>query len=126
MSTSGSKAFHTVLPPTAASTANVFQSAVTGNSAAATAIFTGLSSLAPEGKVYVYFEARTTDAYIRTNSSDSSPAVTSNLGILVKADQPGISLWLDPDTDVYVEHIAPSGAGVLKWYVASPEFTGSD
>lgn len=124
MSTSGSKAFHTVLPPTGTSTANRFQSATTGNSAAANALFTGLSDLAPEGKVYVYFEARTEDCYILLASSGSSPGVTADTGILVMADQPGIALWLDPDVHTYVEHIAPGGAGKLKWYVASPEFTG--
>lgn len=121
MSTNASKAFHQVLPPTA-SGQNAVQVSATSTSANSLPIFTGLGSDAPTGKCYVTFEAVTESCYIRVLAADdASPDVTNQTGMLVKADSPGVSYWLDVATQGYVEFKA-TGSGYLKWYVASPDY----
>lgn len=121
MSTNASKAFHQVLAPKATGQ-NAVQSSASSTSANSVPIFTGLGADAPTGKCYVTFEAVTEDCYIRILAEDdASPDVTSQTGMLVKADTPGVSFWLDTATEAYVEFKA-TGSGYLKWYVASPDY----
>lgn len=121
MSTSASKAFHQVLPPKATGPQAV-QGNATSTSANSVPIFTGLSTDAPAGSVYVTFEAVAEDCYIRILAADdASPDVTNHTGMLVKAGTPGVSLWLNSTTDTHVEFVA-TGTGYLKWYVASPDY----
>jgi hypothetical protein len=121
MSTAATKAFHQVLPPKASGKQQVI-SAVSGATAAEADLWT-MSPPPQGGKVYVMFEAVTTDCYIRINGASVTPSITTSNGILIKAGWPGVSFWLNQSTDKYVEFIA-TGAGVLKWYVASPEYDG--
>lgn len=123
MSTAASKAFHTVYPPRDTGK-QLVQSVATGAAAADVAIWTGLGVDAPTGKVYLMLEARTTDVFVKFKGTDDAADCTANNGMLIKADQPGVSFWVDFSIDKYIDFIAPAGAGVLKWYVASPEFDG--
>jgi len=123
MSTAASKAFHTVYPPRVSGKQTV-QSAVTSTSATVTALFTGLGADAPQSsKVYTYFEAVAQDVYFRLRNGTAAGGTTSSNGVIVKAGQPGVSFWVDSAVDTHIDHVA-LGAGVLKWYVASPPFDG--
>lgn len=121
MGTEAIRAFHQVLPPTNTGKQMV-QSVSTANSVDVDPLFTGLGANAPTGWVYVAFEAVTTDCYIRLRSDNVNTGISSTTGMLIKAGQPAVSFWVDSDTYLYVNHIAPGGAGSLKWYVASPDY----
>jgi hypothetical protein len=99
------------------------QNVATGAAAVATAVFTGLSTDAPSGHVMVTFYALSQDVYIRFRS-DNSADTTSTNGYPIPAGSE-VTYWLNPNVDVYVDHIAPGGVGALRWYVCSPEFGGS-
>lgn len=109
--------FFRILPP-ATSGPNQVQSVVTG-AAAGHALFTGLSSDAPKGFVYVCFEAVTNDCYVRFGSVTSSGTTTAN-GLIVKAGEPGRVFYLSPKAQAFVDVYAPGGAGKLNWQVCSP------
>ena len=119
--TAAVKAYHQILPPKG-SGQNAVQSVVTGAAAVRTSLWS--MSPAPTGKCMVTFECNTTDAYIHVQSDTGAANVTATTGMVVKAGQPGVTYWLDASVDLYVDHIAPGGAGVLKWYVASPVYDG--
>lgn len=125
MSTAASKAFHTVFPPRATGK-QLVQSIATAAAAADTPLWTGLGIDRPSGKVYLMVESRTTDVFIKFKAADTAADCTANNGILVKADQPAMSFWVDSQIDNFVDFIAPGGAGFLKWYVSSPEFDGQN
>lgn len=125
MSTAASKAFHTVFPPRKTGK-QLVQSIATAVTAVDTSLWTGLGVDRPTGKVYVMFEARTFDVFIKFKAIDDAADCTVNNGMLVKADQPGMSFWLDSQLDLFVDFISPGGVGTLKWYVASPEFDGQN
>lgn len=118
--TAAIKAYHQILPPRQ-SGQNVVQSVVTGAAAVKTSLWS--MTPAPTGKVMVTFEALTTDCWIRVRGDAGAAGTTSSNGMIIKAAQPGVTYWLDVATDIYVDHIA-TGAGVLKWYVASPQYDG--
>lgn len=122
MSTAASKAFHTVYPPRVSGKQAV-QSVATSAVATVTSLWTGLGVDAPTGKVYLYFEALTQDAYVRLRFGTAAGGTTSSNGVIVKAGQPGVSWYVDAAIDTHVDHLG-LGAGVLKWYVASPQFDG--
>jgi hypothetical protein len=116
--TTAFNSFYINLPPKA-SGKNAMQSAVTGVAAATAAVFTSLSDAnQPKGKCWVTFESLTTDTYVMFKASGAA-AVTTATGTLIAAGTKE-SFWLCQATDILVDHIAPSGAGRLKWYVSSP------
>ncbi len=124
MSTAASKAFHTVLPPKATGKQKVL-GADSSAVADCVPIFTGLSTDAPDGKVYVHFEAVTEDCYIRfLAADDASPDVDNETGVLIQADTHGRGFWLNAAVETHVEFVA-TGNGRLKWYVSSPEYDGT-
>lgn len=125
MSTAASKAFHTVYPPRSDGKQAV-QSAVTGAAAADANLWTGLGVNAPTGKVYLMLEAVTNDVYVVFKATDTAAAATTSNSMIIKAGQPGVSYWVDFQLDKFIDFISPGGAGVLKWYVASPEFDGQN
>lgn len=72
----------------------------------------------PDGKCWVTFEALTYDCYIRIGPATSSATTTAN-GLVIPSGQT-VSLYLNPEKDLYVDAYAPGGTGKLKWYVSSP------
>ncbi len=120
MSTAALKAYHQVLPPRSTGQQAV-QSVATGAAAVKTSIWS--MSPAPEGKVMLTFEAGTTDCYIRLRGDAGAAGTTAANGMIVKAGQPGVTYWVDSLVDLFVDHLA-TGAGTLKWYVASPVYDG--
>lgn len=118
-STSAEKAFYIQHPPRV-SGQNVLDSAVTGAAAAASNLWGNISN--PRGKCMVTFEALTTDAFIRLRADNAASTTNAN-GLVVKVGTP-VTFWVNPAVDLYVDHIAPGGAGRLKWYISSPVFEG--
>lgn len=115
--------FERTLPPTDSATdpKTVVQSAVTGLAAANVDLWGGLAEAdRPPGKVYVTFDALTQDCYVRFKSTNSAAGTTSANGQLIKAGAaPHITYYLDPSKHVYMDVIAPGGAGTVKWQVVS-------
>lgn len=126
MSTSAEKAFHIVMPPTDTATdaRYVVQSAASGAAAGTTAIFSGLGAI-PKGKVFVTFEAKDQDIYVRFKSSASAAGTTATNGMVIKAGQKEV-FWLDTEKYDHVDHICPAAGGTLKWYVSSPVYEQKD
>lgn len=122
MSTAASKAFHTLSPPRPSGQRKV-QSVNTAAAQDEDALWTGLSSDAPDGKVMVDFEALTETVYVFFKTGTSSLTITTSNGIVIPAGSHR-TFWLDASVDTYVEHIA-AGNGKLKWFVASTEFDGT-
>ena len=122
MSTAASKAFHTLTPPRLTGQ-NQVESDDTSTSADEVALFSGLSTDAPTGKVMVVIEALTYDCYVVFKTGSSSATVTTATGVVVQAGE-RVPFWLNPSVDTYMEHIA-AGTGKIKWFVASPEYDGT-
>ncbi len=111
--------FFFIVPPSNVAGPNQVQTMTTG-AAAGQATFTGLAAAnRPIGKVFVCFEAVTTDCYVRFGPATSSATTTAN-GLLIKADQPGRVFYLDPVNQAFIDAYAPGGAGKLNWQVCSP------
>lgn len=94
---------------------NAIQSLVTGAGAATASLWS--QTKPPEGKVFVTFEALTTDCYFLLKTSGAA-AVTTSTGLVLKVGQPQRFL-VDPNVHKLIDAIA-TGAGVVKWYVSSP------
>ena len=120
--TAAEKSFYQQLPPRTSTEdggRQVVVNVATGAAAVKTAIFS--MPKPPEGDCMVTFQADTNDAYIRTRSDAGAAGTTASNGIVIKAGA-SVRYWLSPLKDVYVDHIAPGGVGVLKWYVSSPVY----
>lgn len=117
MSSPQQDTFFNAIPPAVSGTYKV-QNDTTGAAAAAFDWYGGLSTDAPVGRVWLYLEAVTTDAYVRFGSS-STTGTTANNGVIVKAGSPGVVFYVDPVLHRYIDHIAPAGAGKLKVQVCS-------
>ena len=110
--------FFNITPPYNVALAdNAVQSVATG-AAAGTAVFTSLANGAPKGKVFVCFEAVTTDCYVRFGPATSAATTASN-GLIIKSGQPGRVFYMDTTKHAFVDAFA-SAAGTLKWQVCSP------
>jgi hypothetical protein len=112
-------------PPRNSSTdpAYAWQSAATGAAAASSNLWTSYTGQdgitgAPAGKVWVELEAITQDAYVRFTRT-ATTATTASTGSIIKAGQPAVMYYIDPTKDLFLDHIAPAGAGTIKWRVAS-------
>lgn len=114
-----STATHANLPPRESGD-QIVQSDTTGAGAASADLWGSYTdSLPPKGKVWLAVEAVTTDVYIRFTSTATTATTTAN-GLLIKAGEPAVKFFVQPNTlDAYIDHIAPAGAGLIKWYVCS-------
>lgn len=75
--------------------------------------------LVPETQVWVAFEVLTADCYIRIGTAQTAGTTADN-GLLLKVGAPPAQFFLTPSKHTNVDTLSVGGAGVLKWYVASP------
>ena len=78
---------------------------------------TDLSTNAPAYKCFVTVEAKGSDAYVRFRDSATTNTTATN-GLLIKADQPGQSFYVDPIKHGFLDAIG-SAVGTVRIYVSS-------
>jgi hypothetical protein len=77
--------------------------------------------LKPKGRVFVTFEAKDQDITLRLQPTNAATTITLTTGVILKANQPGRTFYLEPfQTDLFVDHIAAAVGGTLMWYISSP------
>jgi hypothetical protein len=120
VTTAAEKAYFQSLPPRVSGRQQI-KNVATGNAAVSTAVFSGMTD-PPSGPVMVCLQALTQDAYVRFGTTSTTGTTSSN-GYCIPAGAEAV-FWMDPNVDVYMDHIAPGGVGALRWYVCSPEYMG--
>lgn len=124
-----SELFYNIRPPTVSTYEPRHQvlSAVSGAAAANYDWNAALvaANAAPEGSVMVRVEASSRDTFIRfkptaTHTALAAAGTTATNGLLIKADQPGQTFYVNPLSHGTIDFIAPAGAGTIQIQVSSP------
>jgi hypothetical protein len=115
------EAFFAICAPTVSSVDAEHQvlSVATSGAAANYDWVTALSTSAPKGSVMLTLEASTKDCYVRFKPTTAAAGTTAVNGLLVKADQPGRTFYVNPDRHGVIDVIA-TGVGTLQVQVSSP------
>ncbi len=102
---------------------SVFSDA-TGAAAASADIWTGYAahpvtgSKVPEGKVWLELEAVTQPCYVRFARTATTATTTSDGFYMATGIQ--YRFLVDPSKDLFLDHLAPAGAAVIKWRRVGP------
>ncbi len=84
----------------------------TANVAGSADIWAGYAAV-PDGKCWLELEAVTTAVYVRFARTATTATTTSDGFYMATGLQ--YRFYVDPTKDLYLDHIAPAGAGVIKW-----------
>lgn len=109
--------FFNIKPPEVSGTHQVLSDA-TSTSAKNYDWVAALGSAAPKGSVMLTLEASTEDVWVRFKASGAAATTVTN-GLLIKADVPGRTFYVDPVKHPIIDHIA-AGTGTLQVQVSSP------
>lgn len=90
---------------------SVFSDA-TGAAAASADIWAGYAA-PPEGRCWLELEAVTTACYVRFARTATTATTTSDGFYMATGIQ--YRFYVDPAKDLFLDHLAPAGAGVIKW-----------
>ncbi len=113
--------FFYISPPSVSTVDGEHQvlSTTTGASAANYDWVTALGTSAPKGAVMLTLEASTKDVWVRFKPTTATAGTTVTNGLLIKADQPGRTFYVNPQRHGVIDAIA-SGTGTLQVQVSSP------
>lgn len=88
------------------------QSDTTGAGAASADIWDGYDEV-PQGKCWLELEAVTQACYVRFARTATTATTTADGFYMATGIQ--YRFYVDPTKDLFLDHIAPGGAGVIKW-----------
>ncbi len=114
--------FFYISPPSVAGVDAEHQvlSTTTTNTAANYDWVTALGTAAPKGAVMLTLEASTKDVWVRFKPTTAAAGTTATNGLLIKADQPGRTFYVNPQRHGVIDQIASAASGTLQVQVSSP------
>jgi hypothetical protein len=118
MSGTAQNAYFRNIPPKTSGT-HIVQSNPVDAAAEAFDWVTPLGTAAPQGTCWLTLEALAQDIYVRFGATSTTGTTSSN-GRLIKAGSPGVSFFVSPTKDKFIDHIAAAAGGTLKIQVSSP------